>query len=81
MGWAGGFKNKNTTYPDVLGIQAVFAPRRCDAAVEIRAGATHVQLVLVGLRGDVVPHLGAGKQELQKARGPLFSVPTSKPKN
>lgn len=57
---------KKATYPDVLWVQAVLAPRRRDAAVEVGPGASHVQLVLVGLGGDIVSHVGAGKEELEK---------------
>lgn len=51
-------------HPNVFGVQAVFAPRRRDAAVQVGARATHVQLVLVRLRGNVVSHLRAREQEL-----------------
>lgn len=42
----------------------MFTPCRGDATVQVGPRATHVQLVFVGLRGYVVPHVGAGKQEL-----------------
>lgn len=60
-------RRESAAHPDVLGIQAVLAPRRRDAAVQVGPRTAHVQLVLVGLRGDVVSHVGAGKQELMKA--------------
>ena len=46
------------SHPYVLGVQAVLTPGRGDAVVEVGARAAHVQLLLVGLRGDVLPGLG-----------------------
>lgn len=57
-----------TTYADVLRVQAVLAPGRRDAVVEVGAGPSHVQLLLVRLGGDVVPGLGPLGQELIKRR-------------
>lgn len=56
----------NTPHPDVLRVQAVLAPCWRYAAVEVRSRATHVQLVLIGLRRDIISHVGASKQELME---------------
>ena len=53
------------SHPYVLGVQAVLAPGRGDAVVEVGARAAHVQLLLVGLCGDVIPGLGPLGQELE----------------
>lgn len=51
-------------YPYVLRVQAVLAPRRGDAVVKVRARSAHVQLLLVGLGGDIIPGLRPFEQEL-----------------
>lgn len=55
-----------TTYADVLRVQAVLAPGRRDAVVEVGARPSHVQLLLVRLGGDVVPGRCPLGQELIK---------------
>lgn len=52
------------THPNVLRIQTVLTPCRCNAAIEIRSRTTHVQLILIGLGGYIISHLGASEQEL-----------------
>lgn len=59
---------ENPAHPYVLGVQAVLAPGRGDAVVEVGAGPAHVQLLLVGLRGDVLPGLCPRGQELRSRR-------------
>lgn len=53
------------TNPYVLGVKAVFAPCRCDAAVEVGPWAPHVQLIFIGLSGDVICQVCPRKQELE----------------
>lgn len=63
-----------TTYADVLRVQAVLAPGRRDAVVEVGARPSHVQLLLVRLGGDVVPGLGPLGQELIKMEREKFQM-------
>lgn len=51
-------------HPYILGVQAVLAPGRGDAVVEVRARSSHVQLLLVGLCGNIIPGLSPFGQEL-----------------
>lgn len=44
----------------------MLAPGRRDAVVEVGAGSSHVQLLLISLSGDIVPGLCSLGQELVK---------------
>jgi len=72
--WKG--KACGTAYSNVLRVQAVLAPCWCYAAVEVRSRASHVQLVLVGLGGNVISHVSASKRELMEEQktGQIFQV-------
>lgn len=53
-------------HPDIFRVQAVLAPGRGDAVVEVGARSSHVQLLLIGLSGNVVPGLSPFGQELKQ---------------
>lgn len=42
----------------------MLAPGRRDAVVEVGAGSSHVQLLLISLSGDIIPGLCSLGQEL-----------------
>lgn len=51
-------------YPYILRVQAVLAPGRRNAVVEVRARSSHVQLLLICLSGNIIPGLSPFGQEL-----------------
>jgi len=53
-------------YPYILRVQAVLTPGRGNAVVEVRARPPHVQLLLIGLGGNVIPGLSPFGQELRQ---------------
>lgn len=64
-----------TPYPYILRVQTVLAPSRGDAVVEVRPRSSHVQLLLVGLSGDVIAGLCPFGQELRQMEGEVKVSP------